>query len=232
MVVFCAAIGPPRAGIWFLRPDLNGVLHLEGLPGSGKSTAAARLAELLLADGQPAAWYVEEAHDHPVMPRARRALCRESNFAQICLNAWRLHSATRQERLTILDGYALQSTVRFMFEQRHSKVAIERYFAAWQALVPAQALVYFWVASPAEHFAAVVADRGENWSRKLYHWVASTPVGKASNWRGEDGFVEFWQQYQDLCLMLVNDAELPSRIVPARSWNDASLCRLAEELLE
>ena len=49
------------------------VVHFEGIPGAGKTTAARDLGECLIARGADAFWTLEEAADHPITTRARRA---------------------------------------------------------------------------------------------------------------------------------------------------------------
>lgn len=43
----------------------TGVVHLEGIPGTGKTTASQRLCELLTSRGVDAFWPLEEAMSGP-----------------------------------------------------------------------------------------------------------------------------------------------------------------------
>lgn len=88
------------------------ILNVEGIPGAGKSTTAAQLDESFRLSGIDSYWVLEEAPDHPI---GALQLCRDSgeeNFVSACLKSWEYFVKTHT-RVAILDGYALQSTVRF-----------------------------------------------------------------------------------------------------------------------
>ncbi len=205
-------------------------IHFEGIAGSGKSTAAERLTGILRNRGVDAAWWLEESADHPIMPKEKRALSKRSDFSEICLDAWRRFLESQTGTVGVLDGYAFQSTVRFLFEQRVSQARIRSYFQRWQELAPNTSITYLCVNDPSEHYEVVFAERGQAWTKKLIAWVERTPVGVASNYRGKSGFVEYWSVYQELCLELLDSAFIQVQLVEARSWVDADLEGLAVRL--
>ncbi len=204
-------------------------IHFEGIPGAGKSTAAQRLADLLISKGVDAAWWLEEAADHPIMPKQRRALSRNGNFPAICLNAWRSFLNAQPVNVAILEGYAFQNTIRFLFEQQLPRKRINTYFHHWQLLAPDACITYFSVHDPCEHYATVFTERGDYWARKLFAWVERTPIGAQRKLQGQRGFIDFWSIYQDLCLDLLSSATVQVNLIPARSWNDRTLEELAKQ---
>ena len=129
----------------------------------------------------------------------------------------------------VLDGYALQSTVRFMYAHRLDATTIESYFSAWQALAPDTTIVYLSIKNPEQHCEAVLAERGKSWSDKLYRYTARTPLGVANGLQGKPGFTKFWSDYQRLCLNLLEDARVPVYFIDARSWSLSDLKALAAE---
>ena len=85
------------------------LLLIEGIPGSGKTTAARRIAEQLAARGIPARWHLEESRSHPVAPRDLRRTAREPGFGPRLLDSWRRFAASAPEgEVTILEGTLFQ----------------------------------------------------------------------------------------------------------------------------
>jgi adenylate kinase family enzyme len=202
-------------------------IHFEGIPGSGKSTASERLTGILQSREIDAAWWREESAAHPIMPKERRALSRDGNFPEVCLNAWRSFLDSRPQAVAVLDGYAFQNTVRFLFEQQVNRDQIANYFQNWQALAPETLITYLVVNDPVKHCEVVLRERGSDWTQKLFAWIERTPMGIASNLHGKSGFVRFWSIYQELCLELLESAFIQVEMIEARSWNDDTLENLA-----
>ncbi len=204
-------------------------IHFEGLPGSGKTTASKRFCRLLKSNGIGASWWLEEAPNHPIMPQEARALSRERDYPQVCLDAW-LTFLKSSNSTVVLDGYALQSTVRFLYANRIARTQIEDYFNRWQELAHETTLVYISVENPSQHYNVVLAERGDEWSRKLYSYVERSPIGVANGYQGRTGFVEFWSNYQQLCLELLDAADVPVHLIGSRSWKDDDLKVLAVQV--
>ena len=202
---------------------MEGVIHLEGLPGSGKTFASERLCALFREQGVQAEWVLEERADHPVMSTALRRGSVHEGFADTCLEAWSAFLAA-DPGLTIFDGYALQSTVRFLFASGADENSIGRYFQSWQDISPEHSVIVFLaVLNPCEHLLATSEARGETWTGKLISYVERTEIGQQSGWRGQAGYVEFWCRYHELCRRLLHRSRLPVRFLEARAWSEAEL---------
>lgn len=201
-------------------------IHFEGIPGAGKTTAAEKMCDFLQDSGVDACWWREESAAHPIMPIERRALSHSSAFPQMCLEAWQAFLKA-SNRTAVLDGYAFQSTVRFLYANRIEQPKIEGYFNQWQQMSPNTVMVFLIVDDPDAHYDEVVAERGEDWSLKLYDYVERTPIGIAQGLIGKEGFVEFWSRYQQLCIQLLDTARVPVELVSSRSWCDTDLAGLA-----
>lgn len=208
---------------------------IEGIPGSGKTTAAAQLTTLCTAKDMPARWWLEEAKDHPVLPADLRRRSAEAGFATLCIEAFRAF-VRAETGILILEGSAFQNTVRFMYANNWPRSAIEGYLTAWSEVVaPAEPrLLLFHVRDPRTHYLRFVqAQRGDAWTDKLVAYVERTPIAKVRGWTGLNGFIQFWAEYQDLCLGLAEKLPLPTLIL--ETWSerlsfdlDAAFAHLAE----
>ncbi len=201
-------------------------IHFEGLPGAGKTTASEQFCSLLKSYGIDASWWREGAPNHPIISKEGCVPFREHDYTQIYLGAWRSYLESLN-RTVVLDGYAFQSTVRFLYANRIARTQIEDYFRRWQELAPGATLIYFIVENPTEHFNIVLTERGDEWAHKLYTYVERTPLGVANGYFAKEGFVEFWSNYQQLCLELLDAAYVPVHLIGSRSWKDDDLQALA-----
>ena len=84
--------------------------------------------------------------------------------------------------------------------------------------------------NPSEHYDVVLAERGVEWSRKLYTYVERSPIGVVNGYHGRTGFVEFWSNYQELCHELLDAAYVPVHFIGSRSWKDDDLKTLAAQV--
>jgi hypothetical protein len=190
---------------------------IEGLPGSGKTSAAERLNALCAMDGLSSRWWLEESKDHPVLPAVLRKKAKEPGFSDLCVQAFRDFIRT-ETGVLILEGSAFQNSIRFMFANARSEAEISDYLAAWADAVCAvrPRLLMFEVRAPEDHYANfLAARRGAAWMEKLIAYVESTPVAEQCGWRGFDGFVQFWADYQQLCLACAKALPWPVKFLPA-----------------
>jgi len=183
---------------------------IDGLPGTGKSTLARSLCEVLREGGLETAWYLEEAGDHPVHPASLIQTRNELTFADRCLESWHhfVQHVGSSDGLHVLEGSAFQSTVRFLMEQEHpnTDVYFRRFVEIIQPLSPA--LIYLCTDNALEHSHNVAAHRGADWSYKVSTYLQETPYSMARNWKGEPGMHLFWSNYAGRCSELVRRSEL------------------------
>lgn len=196
---------------------------IEGLPGAGKTSAAQRMHAQCEARGFRARWWLEEARDHPVTPSPLRKTAAAPDFAARCVSAFDGFVRT-ESGILILEGAAFQSTVRFMFANARSLAEMSGYVAAWaQAVTSAEPrLLILEARDPTAHYTAFVSrTRGDLWMQRLISYVEATPLARQRRWVGLDGFIQFWAEYQALCLELA--AALPWPIMRMGAWSEAGL---------
>ena len=193
---------------------------LEGLPGTGKTTAAKRLAGMCEDVRVPARWWPEEAKDHPATPAALRTRAAERDFADLCISSF-AEFVGREEGVLILDGAAFQSTIRFMFANGWREPCIGAYLARWAGVVATAQprLLLFRVDDVREHFDQVVAIRGQPWIGKLVAYVERTPIALVQDWRGFEGFLRFWGGYQRLVCEMAVEVKCP--LLELQGWPEA-----------
>jgi len=202
------------------------VLNIEGIPGSGKSTAAARLDGLFRANSIDSYWVCEEDPNHPVGTSRLSRTMGVDELAGRYLDSWEAF-VRNNSKVVILDGYALQSSLRFLFAMNASQSTLNRYFSKWQRIgQTSSSMVYLKVENPAQHYHEFVFPlRGEGWRRKVSSYVSATPLGRERGLEGSEGLIEFWSDYQSVCLELLRDSVVPTRIqnYADRSWIEESL---------
>jgi hypothetical protein len=196
------------------------VVFVEGLPGSGKTTLARRLCEAEREAGRASEWHLEEAADHPVHPHSLGACRTHDNYASLCLQSWQRFAgrSESEDRLQILEGSALQSTVRFMMEQERDRQGIADYFVRFEEIVgPLQpGFIYLRPADAEIHSQAIAQFRGPDWTCKVAAYIEQTPYARRRGLRGEAGMHRFWADYAQLCDALVAGLSMPvTRLAPA-----------------
>jgi hypothetical protein len=179
------------------------------------------LAAHLVAQRRSARWWLEEDKDHPVMPAVLRKTSALPGFDRRCLDAWAEFLA-RENGDLIVEGAALQSTVRFMFAQGCPEASIWTYWRDWCVLATPRlaSFLFLSVTDPPTHYEAVFRRRGAEWTAKLVAYVAATPVARSHGWREEEGFAAFWTAYQALCLRLIADLEVTPVVLADLGYDD------------
>ncbi len=196
------------------------LLLIEGIPGSGKTTAARRIAEQLAARGIPARWHLEESRSHPVAPRDLRRTAREPGFGPRLLDSWRRFAASAPEgEVTILEGTLFQSGVRFLYA---NDAPVSEIRAFVEGLVPVLSpleplLMLLRPAEPLRHQSDFVfPTRGARWVEKVSRYTAETPVGRRNQWIGRRGMAHFWCDYWARCMDLARSLPWPRLDVSVR----------------
>jgi hypothetical protein len=199
---------------------------VEGLPGTGKTTTSEQIVAACVERGESCAVMYELAEDHPLFGRNVRARHEQTDYDEICLQRWAsLIDCVGDQRRLVFDGCAMQSTVRFMFEQNWPASRIALYWQRFEQSVRRVpvALVYLAHARPTTFVREqMVATRADVWPMIARH-VEHTPVGRKLSQAGFDAPIEFWVQYRRLCDTLVAHTTLPTLTLDITAgWLDAA----------
>jgi hypothetical protein len=187
------------------------LVMFDGVPGSGKTTTSRAIADRLQAAGEDCGWAREEDPWHPFFGREVRRQHDRVDYGDICLQRWKKVTESCASQTWARDGCALQSTVRFMFEQARTATAIESYWQRFNETVDAAEprLVYFHHRDVEQFLRThTVRVRSDVWHNICAH-VVGTPIGRLLEGEEVDTPIEFWVRYASLCDHLVGHSAIP-----------------------
>ena len=204
------------------RPN---ILFIDGLPGSGKSTAA-KAVGAFLANSRV---FAETAQDHPLLVGAPDRM--GAAFADI----HEIHSADsfaaaafgRLESflesaggdvLYVFESHPLQSTVRVLFQLDAPQAAILQFWSDLQdrlALVQPR-LIYFQESNPLQAIKEITRVRGPAWESYLIESFKQTPWMQARALSGVEGADRMIVAYAELVDRLAGLWRFPMLKLPAR----------------
>lgn len=195
---------------------------------------AERLCSLAKKSGNSAVWYLEESSEHPVHSKLLKETRRNSSiFTEACLLAWSRFAEKCQSDnvLHILEGSALQSTVRFMMEERIADIGT--YYQRYEEIVAClnPCLVYLRPRDPIQHSKYTSGFRGGIWNEKVASYLEKTSYSKYKGLTGVCGMHQFWADYAMLCDSLVLSSKMPVKTISVMpgDW-ERHMCEAAEFL--
>lgn len=181
------------------------LIFVEGLPGSGKSTTAQRLALHLRRHGVRARWIFEHEREHPLglNESALRALREQSPSADPTLLDHALAACTALATTTdtlVFDGALFQLTAATQLLLDQPVAAITRHFdATLAALAPAgPTLIHLRAADPVAALTATAQARGPWFVEFLVTHLAATPLGRRLGVSDPSGALEIMTRHHAL----------------------------------
>jgi hypothetical protein len=205
-----------------LRPQ---ILFIDGLPGSGKSTAAEALGGHL----RNSRVFAETAPNHPLLvgtPDSMGAafaniheIHSADSFAAAALG--RLESfleGAGRDVLHVFESHPIQSTVRVLFQLNAPQTTILRFWSDLQDhLAFAQPrFIYFQEHNPSQAIKATFRARGSTWESYLVEAVKQTPWMQARALSGVEGADQMLVAYAGLVDQLADLWRFPMLRLPAR----------------
>jgi hypothetical protein len=199
----------PLTNVW---PKL---VIVEGIMGSGKSTATQNIAHRLGACGIPAIGITEWVDPHPIrfdwnlpwteMPPAELA---KSGVAK-----WRsfVAGSLAAERIAIVDGQLFHGNLTSLLLLEAGADLIAAYCREVVAIIKplSPLLIYFHQDDVDSAIRVVSAQRGEKWVNYQVNWKLQSPYANRRGLAGLDGLISLYRQYRALTDQLFADLDIP-----------------------
>ncbi len=207
------------------RPN---IVFIDGLPGSGKSTAAEAVGGYL----SNSRVFAETAPNHPLLVAAPdrmgaafadiHEIHSADSFAAAALG--RLQSFLESagcDVLYVFESHPIQSTVRVLFQLDAPQTTILQFWSDLQdRLAFAQPrLIYFQESNPLQAFKEILRMRGPTWESYLIETFAQSPWMQARALSGVEGADQMLFEYADLIDQLADLWRFPMLKLPARPEN-------------
>jgi hypothetical protein len=207
------------------RPN---IVFIDGLPGSGKSTAAEAVGGYL----SNSRVFAETAPNHPLLVAAPdrmgaafadiHEIHSADSFAAAALG--RLQSfleSAGYDVLYVFESHPIQSTVRVLFQLDAPQTTILQFWSDLQdrlAFVQPR-LIYFQESNPLQAFKEILRMRGPTWESYLIETFAQSPWMQARTLSGVEGADQMLVEYADLIDQLADLWRFPMLKLPARPEN-------------
>jgi hypothetical protein len=204
------------------------ILFIDGLPGSGKSTAAEAVRGYL----PKSRVFAESAPDHPLLVAAPdrmgaafadiHEIHSADSFAAAALG--RLESFLESAGCDVpyvFESHPIQSTVRVLFQLDARQTTILQFWSDLQdrlALVQPR-LIYFQESNPLQAIKEIARMRGPIWEGYFIESFNQTPWMRARALSGVEGADRMIVAYADLIDQLADLWRFPMLKLPARPEN-------------
>jgi hypothetical protein len=201
------------------------VLFIDGLPGSGKSTAAQDIGHRY----PRSRIYLESAADHPLLVGVPDAV--GAAFADI----HRLHSAqsfaaaaleklgaflqtAEHDVLYVFESHPVQSTVRVLLQMDAPWATIATFWSQLQdSLAPLEPwLLYLRESDPRQAIANTFRARGADWERYVVEAFQQTPWMISRGLSGREGMLFMFVEYGQCMDRLLRLWRFPILTLPAQ----------------
>ena len=201
------------------------VLFIDGIPGSGKSTAAKAVGGTL-SNSQV---FAETASNHPLLVAAPDRMgaafadIHETHSADSFTLAalGRLESfleSARRDVLYVFESHPIQSTVRVLFQLDAPEPTILQFWSDLQdrLALARPRLIYFREADPLQAFNGIAGMRGAVWTSYLVQAFEKAPWMQARALSGAEGAGQMFVAYAELIDRLADLWRFPILTLPAR----------------
>jgi hypothetical protein len=208
-----------------------GLVVIEGIMGSGKSTTMRRVARAYEAAQRPVLAIHERADPHPVRATDELAHwfepwrdCTPNELAARAAARWQrfVEGTRRDAAVPVFDGQLFHGDVTHLFLMEASFDDIAAHCDAIARLIaPLRPLiVYLWQQDVERAIHAVCAERGEAWVKYQVDWKLKGPYAARRGLAGLDGLVALYRDYRRLTDALFDRLELDKIAIEnsGRDW--------------
>lgn len=205
----------------------SGLVIVEGIMGSGKSTTVRRLADRLNGSGITALGITEGVNPHPIRfdwdePWADMPAIQ---LAQSAAVHWRtyVNLATMSERITVVDGQLFHGNLTALFLLDADTALMRGYVhEVVTAIEPLRPLLIYFNQDDVERaIRTVAAERGDAWVTYQVDWKLSSPYAVRHGLVGLDGLIELYRNYRKLTDLLYAELDIPKISIEnsRREWS-------------
>jgi len=200
---------PRLSNVW---PKL---VIVEGIMGSGKSTATRNIARRLEESGIAAIGITEGVDPHPIRfdwdePWSEMSA---ADAARSQIAKWRSYvtSSLALERISIVDGQLFHGNLTALLLLEADKDTIAAYCREIVAVIaPLRPLLIYLRQDDVERAVHTVsAQRGETWVDYQVDWKLGSPYARRRGLAGLDGVVALYRDYRALTDQLFADLAIP-----------------------
>ena len=204
------------------------LLFIDGLPGSGKSTAAKAVGDRL----RDSRVFAEMDANHPLLVGSpdqmgaafadiHEAHTAESFAAAALSRLDAFLESAESDVLYVFESHPIQSTVRVLFQLNAPETAISRFWSDLQDRLTAvqPRLIYFGESDPLQAFKQTTQLRGPDWTRYLVEAFEKAPWMQARGLSGVEGGGQMFVAYAKLVDRLTDAWRFPMLKLPARPEN-------------
>jgi thymidylate kinase len=210
---------------------------IEGLPGSGKSTTAQKLAEEITNTGNSCQCFLEWDVDHPIPIgddfNLDKVITSSREREPSMLQQWQqiAQAARSQELVTVLESRFWQTSVMLMYIAGMPKEDVlasnRRVISAIQALKPI--LIYFAIDDPKMFAKRTIQLKEEEWQRSgfpgswaqhLFDAFDSQPWMTQRGLSGLEGMLALWEEWAQVSEELYARLPFPKIMIrdPHEDW--------------
>ena len=168
------------------------LILIEGMAGSGKSTAGQKLLDLLLEKEFKAEFYHEFSDKHPVIDYTKSDI---NSWISETIQRWKelVDNISKEKKIIILDAAFFQCTVGELLERGAGEKEINDYaFEILDIIKPANpVLIYFYQNNIVSSLKRVYEGRNQKWQNKVCTFLNNTAFGQSNIQTGYELYLQF-----------------------------------------
>jgi hypothetical protein len=187
----------------------HGLVIVEGIMGSGKSTTMRFIAAILEGAQRRSQAIHERTGPHPLRATDDLAHCFQPwldatapELAERSLAKWRafVGSVRASETVPVLDGQLFHGDLTNLFLMEAEPATIEQYIQAVATIARPlnPLLIYLYQRDVEEALRVICAERGEAWVKYQVDWKLQAPYSRRRGLVGLEGLIALYKNYRQL----------------------------------
>lgn len=186
------------------------LIMIEGIPGSGKSTTAQFISQIMHRKGERHKWWYEEEQEHPVYIyddyRTMQQIVDDLTSGKYrdiinrALKRWQEFVASVQSssEIIIVDSCLFGYLTWSLFPYNVTKQEIMKYIKDVEQIIKPlnPQLIYFYQTDVGAALKKICNRRGEDTEENFIRAATQSLYGKTLGLEGFEGMVTYWQNYR------------------------------------